>query len=367
VKSSDSPSFESLFGRSPDVHADAPGRVNLIGEHTDYNGGFVLPIAIPQRTRAALATARDGRVRAWSSEAGGVPVEYHIGAEARTGTWIDYVQGVTRALSQAGRHVGGFDLRLESDVPVGSGLSSSAALEISVLRGLRELFRLDLDDVGMAVIGRQAENDFVGAPVGIMDQMAAALADEHTALFLDARSLEWQRVALPAAAALTVVDSGIKHAHAGGEYRTRRAECQRACELLAIAELRELSASDLAAALPQLPAPLDRRVRHVVTENARVEEAREAMRAGDPRRIGELMVASHASMRDDYEISTPEIDQLVADALVQRGVHGARLTGGGFGGCIVVLARADGAAEAGDRIVAGARARGVAASRVVPG
>ncbi len=328
--------FTSLFGRPPLVRASAPGRVNLIGEHTDYNGGFVLPIALPLRTRVELAPHDGDAVVAWSAAVPTEPVSYRVGAEVRSGGWIDYVQGVTRALFDTGHPVGAFDLRVESDVPVGSGLSSSAALEIALLRALREAFGLALDDVTLARLGQRAENDFVGAPVGIMDQMAASLASEHAALFLDTRDLSWRAVPLPAGTELAVVDSGITHAHASGEYGVRRAECERAAKALGVHQLRDVGPDDLSR-IARLPPPLDRRARHVVTEDARVLAAVAAIEAGDARRFGALMSASHASMRDDFEVSLPEIDRLVDLCHAEAGVLGARLTGGGFGGCVVLL------------------------------
>lgn len=190
--------FTDLFGRQPLVAADAPGRVNLIGDHTDYNGGYVLPMAIPQRTRAELAPRDDHRVRAWTANLPRAVEEYRLGEETRGRGWLDYVQGVTQALRRAGHEPGGFDLRIGSEVPLGSGLSSSAALEVALLRVLREAFSLKLNDVEIALLGQQAEHDFVGAPVGVMDQMAASLADDHSALFLDTRTLKLERVPLPA-------------------------------------------------------------------------------------------------------------------------------------------------------------------------
>ncbi len=340
--------FETLFGVAPTVTVDAPGRVNLIGEHTDYNGGFVLPVAIPQRTRIQAA-ARAGRtVRLWSAQfPDSAPHTYVLGDEARTGGWVDYVKGLTRVL--AGMPISGFDARIESDVPVGSGLSSSAALQIATGRALRTLFGLRVDDVDLARAGQKAENDFVGAPVGIMDQMACSLADTSAALFLDTRSLEHERVMLPPDAALLVIDSGVAHDHAAGDYRVRRNECSEASRLLGVALLRDVA--DVAD-VERLPAPLDRRARHVVTENARVLETVAALRHGDCRRVGALFGQSHASMRDDFEISVPAIDVLVRLACNVQGVYGARLTGGGFGGSIVALAAASIAREAAAEIVA---------------
>jgi galactokinase len=337
--------FAALFGRPPLVRASAPGRVNLVGEHTDYNGGFVLPIAIPLRTHVEIAPHGGDAVVAWSASLPAEPVSFRIGAEARTGGWIDYVQGVTRALVDAGHCVGAFDLRVESDVPVGSGLSSSAALEVALLRGLRDTFGLALDDPSIARIGQRAENDFVGAPVGIMDQMAASLASERAALFLDTRDLAWRSVPLPAGVALAVIDSGITHAHASGEYRARRAECERAAAALRVRLLREVGPTDLPR-IAALPPPLDRRARHVVTENERVLAAVAALDAGDVRAFGALLSASHVSMRDDFEVSLPVIDRLVAVCDAEAGVFGTRLTGGGFGGCVVLLAEAGRARDA---------------------
>jgi galactokinase len=329
------------------VLASAPGRVNLIGEHTDYNGGFVLPTAIPQRTWVALSRSRDDMVRAWSANLGdgGQMRGYRLAAESRAGRWIDYVQGCTQALREDGHHLDGFNLAVVSDVPLGSGVSSSAALEVSVLRGLRELFGLALDEVQVALLGQRAENDFVGAPVGVMDQMAASLADEHTALFLDTRTLECKTVSLPPGASLIVVNSGVAHKHASGDYRTRRAECERAAALLGVIQLRDLSVADLGRA-DSLPEPLGRRVRHVVTENQRVLDAVQSMESGDLPGLGALFVDSHTSQRDDYGVSVPEIDLLVELACSQPGVFGARLTGGGFGGSIVALAESAAAVDA---------------------
>src|SRR5215208_7957170 len=311
-----------MFHGVPAAVASAPGRVNLIGEHTDYNGGFVLPMAIPQRTWAAVAQARDRRAHASSRNLGGGERirEFTVGAEAPTKSWVDYVQGLTQALARDGHAIGGFDLAIVSNVPLGSGLSSSAALEVAVLRALRELFGLSLDDVRLAQLGQRAENDFVGAPVGLMDQMAASLADDHTALFLDTRTLGFEQVPLPPGGELVVINSGVAHNHASGDYRTRRAECERAAAALGVPQLRDLG-----------PA------------------------------------ASHASQRDDFEVSVPEIDLLVDLASAETGVFGARLTGGGFGGSIVALAEEGAAHTIGERVSRAYAARsGHTATVLVP-
>ena len=331
------------------VRAAAPGRVNLIGEHTDYNGGFVLPTAIPQQTRVELTRRPDQRVEAVSTSdpaRGG----YVLGQESARGDWSDYVQGVTWALRQAGFGLCGFDLSIHSTVPLGAGLSSSASLEVACLRAIRQAFDLaGLDDVKLAQLGQTAENDFVGAHCGIMDQMAASLADGSTALFLDSRSLEFRRIPLPADADLVVIHSGVVHEIAGGDYNTRRAECEEAARLLGVPQLRDLGLADLKP-VEQLPEPFARRARHVVTEDERVLQAVQALQDSDLPRLGELFFASHDSMRDDFEVSVPAIDVLVEIARADPDVYGARMTGGGFGGSVVMLAHHGQGRAAGQRI-----------------
>ncbi|MBA3269984.1 MAG: galactokinase [Acidobacteria bacterium] len=339
-----------------DVTADAPGRVNLIGEHTDYHQGFVLPTVIPQRTRVRMSARDDRRVRATSRETGNTVVEFVIGAEAVTDTWVDYVQGVTHALRSVTTALPGFDVAIESDVPLGSGLSSSAALAVSLLRALRDLYSLSYDDVELARIAQRVETEFVGAPIGIMDQMACSLARDGEALFLDTRSLSYQRVVLPPGAELVVINSGVRHQHAGGEYATRRRESFEAAARLDVEWLRDVSVTQLHL-LDALPDPLDRRARHIVTENQRVHDTVAAFAAADLERVGTLFDASHRSMRDDYETSTPEIDSLVNLGRNDPDVFGARLTGGGFGGSVVMLVRADMGNEIATRILAGYHAR----------
>ena len=333
------------------VVRDAPGRVNLIGEHTDYNDGFVLPIATPQRTTVTL-TPRDDRralVQSASMPEGERDAEFVVGEERRAGRWFDYVQGVTQAMRQRGWQLRGFHAFIETGVPLGSGLSSSASLEIAIVRALDAAFQLGIDPIEAAHIGHRAETDFVGAPVGIMDQMAASLATTDAALFLDTRSLAFERVPIPGTAELLVVDSGIVHSHAGGEYRVRRAECEEAARRLGVRALRDVAADD--PRIDRLPDPLNRRTRHVVTENARVLLVRDAFLRRDAPAAGAAMNASHASMRDDFNVSTPEIDTLVRIAQSSADVFGARLTGGGFGGAIVALVRKGRARAEGDAVV----------------
>jgi len=360
------PSFASLFQLEPEFRAFAPGRVNLIGEHTDYNGGFVLPTAILQTTRVEMAPSSGRSIRVWSAAfPDRPPVEYELGRESKNGDWSDYVKGMTVVLAPLGL-ASGFCARIESDVPVGSGLSSSAALEIALGRALRSAFELPLSAVDLARAARRAENEFVGAPVGIMDQMACSLATVSSALFLDTRSLEFENVPIPDAAAVIVIDSGIEHRHADGGYKQRRRECEEAAAALGVRELRDADEAMIDRA--GLPDVLARRARHVVTENRRVLETVNALRTGDLARAGELFVQSHTSMRDDFQVSVPEIDALVEIATRVQGIYGARLTGGGFGGAIVALASAARARAAADEVAAAYRkVTGQTASIVMAG
>ncbi len=342
------PAFQDLFGVRPVVRTTAPGRVNLMGDHTDYNGGLVLPATIPQHTTVEAAPRHGKIVRVWSDQFPETTLEYALGRGVRRSAWTDYVQGMTIELEAFGLGQG-FDARITSTVPPGSGLSSSASLEIAVGRAVRELFSLAIDDIALAQAGQRAENLFVSAPVGIMDQMVCSLGEEASALFLDTRSLRFERVAIPSAVALVVVHSGITHRHADGGYITRRRECQQAADVLGVDSLRDIPEPGTDA-VARLPPPLDRRVRHVLSENRRVHETVAALRAGDPAEAGRLFLESHASLRDDYEVSVPEVDRLVEIAAAAGGSYGARITGGGFGGSIVALVEASRARDAADGI-----------------
>jgi galactokinase len=331
----------------------APGRVNLIGEHTDYNEGFALPFAIDVGCDATVERLAEPVVRVRSAQRGDV-VEIPLADLAPgNGDWAAYAAGVAWTLREQGVDLPGVGIALDSNVPSGAGLSSSAAVVCSVTTALDELFGVGLDDAQLLAVSRRAENDYVGAPTGGMDQLASLRATEGHALFCDMRTLDVEQVPFDVAAAglaVLVLDSGAEHRHADGEYGQRRAGCERAAQLLGVPALRDVAASDLDAALAQLPDDeLRRYVRHVVTEDERVLETVRLLRAGRIRDIGPVLIASHASMRDDYRITVPEID-VAAATLVAAGAYGARLTGGGFGGCVIAILDADGVDTAVDAV-----------------
>jgi galactokinase len=328
-----------------DAVAEAPGRVNLLGEHTDYNDGFVLPVAISQRTRVAMR--RNGG-EAFSLHARELGETVRFSFEVPPSEhFASYVYGCL-VLARAQRaDVPGLDIEVSSEVPMGVGLSSSAALEVATLRCLRELLGLPFDDVLIAQLAQKAEIEFAQVRCGIMDQMASSLAATDRALLIDTRSLERRDVPLPAGSAVLVLDSGVARTLAGSGYNQRRSECEQAAQLLGVSSLRDVR--DLAA-MDGLPDLLKRRARHVFTENARVLRAAKCRDAGE---FGQLMNASHASLRDDYEVSTPELDLLVRWLQAEDAVFGARLTGAGFGGACVALCRADAIAD----VAAGVLAR----------
>lgn len=337
--------FEAVFGRAADGLWSAPGRVNLIGEHTDYNEGFVLPFAIDRRTVVALGVRDDRRVRVASTFADELAeIDLDALAPDALGGWSAYPLGVAWAFSEFGADLGavpGVDLFIDSDVPVGAGLSSSAAIESAVALALNDVWRLGLDRRTLARVGQRAENVAVGAPTGIMDQSASLLGQADHAVFLDCRTLESELVPLglaEAGLAILVIDTGVKHSHATGGYGERRAACERGAAALGLSSLRDATVDDLPRAQQLLDDVTFRRIRHVITENQRVLDTVATLRAEGAVAIGELLDASHRSMRDDFEISVPELD-LAVESAVAAGALGARMTGGGFGGAAIALVR----------------------------
>jgi galactokinase len=362
--------FVERFGRTPEGVWAAPGRVNVIGEHTDYNDGYVLPVALPHTTRAAVARRTDGRVGLASLQGDGVVLEVGIDelAPGRPDGWAGYPAGVVEGLRD--RLAGGVSVLVDTDVPVGAGLSSSAALTCSVALALRDLVAPELTRVDLVDLARRSENDFVGAPTGILDQSASLLCTAGHALFLDTRTQHTEQVPLDLAAAgleLLVVDTGTSHTHADGGYGDRRRECEEAAARLAVPALRDVA--DVAGLAALDDEVLLRRARHIVTENARVLEVVDILRGtGDPRAIGPVLTAGHISLRDDFQISTVELDACV-DAAVEAGAHGARMVGGGFGGSAVVLVDRDRAGAVADAVRERFAREGYAAPRtfdVVP-
>ena len=339
--------FRALFGSAEGMQVyRAPGRVNLIGEHTDYNQGYVCPVALQLATYVAAAPSPDGRLRIYSEDRRELREwdAASLGRTERAGHWSDYPVGVARELDLAGFAIRPANLLIRSTVPEGSGLSSSAALEVS--SALAFLAGRSLPPLDLALLCQRAEVRFVGMPCGVMDQYISIFGRRGMAVEIDCRSLEHRYVELPSGAAFMAVNSMVKHALAGSAYRQRVEECVAAvagirAQFPAVKSLRDVSPEQLAASAHALPETVARRARHVVTENARVERFREAGAAGDLGGMGRLMVESHRSLRDDYEVSCPELDFLVDRALAIPGVFGARMTGGGFGGCTVTMLRPD--------------------------
>ncbi|MFF4587739.1 galactokinase [Streptomyces sp. NPDC001388] len=338
--------FVDLYGAEPEGVWAAPGRVNLIGEHTDYNDGFVMPFALPHQALAAVSRRADGVLRLHSSDIEGGVAELRLDdlAPESDDDWTAYPAGVVWALREAGHPVTGADIHLTSTVPTGAGLSSSAALEVVVALALNDLYDLGLQRWQLARLCQRAENVYVGAPTGIMDQTASACCESGHALFLDTRDLSQKQIPLDLAAEgmrLLVVDTQVKHAHSNGEYGKRRAGCEKGAALLGVDALRDVPYAGLDAALARLgdEEEVRRLVRHVVTEDERVERTVRLLESGDTRAIGPVLTEGHASLRDDFRVSCPELD-LVVDTAVAAGALGARMTGGGFGGSAIVLADA---------------------------
>ena len=323
--------FKEIFGVFPAQTAYAPGRVNLLGEHIDYNGGSVLPMALKVGLTVAISPREDDIVRIASTRFDDV-VERDLHS-TKHGDWADYAVGAVQYAERVGFISTGVDLFIESTIPDGAGLSSSAALIVAILKAARDLANASAANDEIAVLAKQVENDYIGMPCGIMDQMAVAIADAGQAIALNTHDLSYERIQLPKDYHFAVIHSGQHRKLADGRYAARKAECDKAKSMIGVQDLCLLSKNDLEK-LSTLPTALARRTRHCMTEHQRVLDAVDAIKSNDMHAFGNLMIESHASMREDFEISTPEIDALVEDAL-RLGAVGARLTGGGFGGCVV--------------------------------
>jgi galactokinase len=368
--------FADAYGRDCEGVWSAPGRVNLIGEHTDYNEGFVLPFAIAARTSVAARRRNDGVLALASAQFPGKIRHIRL-AKIRPGTvtgWPAYPAGVAWALGLAGPDAaagaGGASLYINSVVPTGSGLSSSAALDCAVALALHDLHGLGASRTELALACQRAENEMVGAPTGIMDQFASLFGEHGSAVFIDCRTVHGENVPLPlepAGLEIVLADTREQHKHAAGGYADRRASCDRAARILGVRALRDVGVGDLDKAADVLDAETFRRLRHVVTENERVLAAVASLRSGDlesdPAVLGALLTASHASMRDDFEITTPALD-LAAATAVEAGAVGARMTGGGFGGAIIALVASERAAVTADAITAAFARAGFTAPRL---
>ena len=333
--------FAEKFGYPASHTIQAPGRVNLIGEHTDYNDGFVLPCAIDYQTVISCAPRADRVVRVIAADYENQHDEFSLDAEIvshDTQQWSNYVRGVVKHLQKRYSHIGGADLVIAGDVPQGAGLSSSASLEVAVGTVFQQLYHLPLDGAQIALNGQEAENQFVGCNCGIMDQLISALGKKDHALLIDCRTLGTRAVSMPKGVAVVIINSNFKRTLVGSEYNTRREQCETGARFFQQPALRDVTLAEFNAVAAELDPIVAQRVRHVLTENARTVEAATALEKGDLKRMGELMAESHASMRDDFEITVPQIDALVEIVKATIGDKGGvRMTGGGFGGCIVAL------------------------------
>ncbi|MDU5452692.1 galactokinase [Pseudescherichia vulneris] len=333
--------FAEKFGYPATHTFQAPGRVNLIGEHTDYNDGFVLPCAIDYQTVISAAPRTDRTVRVIAADYDNQTDAFSLDAPILahdSQQWSNYVRGVVKHLLNRDKSFGGADLVISGNVPQGAGLSSSASLEVAVGTVFQQLYHLPLDGAQIALNGQEAENQFVGCNCGIMDQLISALGKKDHALLLDCRTLGTRAVSMPQGVAVIIINSNFKRTLVGSEYNTRREQCETGARFFQQPALRDVSLEQFNAVAAELDPLVAKRVRHVLTENQRTLEAADALEKGDLQRMGELMAASHASMRDDFEITVPQIDtlvEIVKETIGDKG--GVRMTGGGFGGCIVAL------------------------------
>ncbi|MBS0849081.1 galactokinase [Citrobacter sp. JGM124] len=333
--------FKEKFGYAASHTIQSPGRVNLIGEHTDYNDGFVLPCAIDYQTVISCAKRDDGIVRVIAADYDNQEDSFSLNAPItphETQQWSNYVRGVVKHLQLRDNSFGGADLVISGNVPQGAGLSSSASLEVAVGKTFQQLYHLPLDGAQLALNGQEAENQFVGCNCGIMDQLISALGKQGHALLLDCRDLTTRAVPVPEHSAVVIINSNFKRTLVGSEYNTRREQCETGAKFFGKKALRDVALDDFNLAADALDPIVAKRVRHVLTENIRTLEAADALAKGDLVRMGQLMAESHASMRDDFDITVPQIDTLVDIVKAVIGEQGGvRMTGGGFGGCVVAL------------------------------
>ncbi len=342
--------FLDLVDREPEFVVRSPGRVNLIGDHTDYNDGFAMPLAIDRDVSIALAASTDGWTRVYS-EASREWNKFHTLTPHSRHGWPAYVQGVAHELSRTGNGIAGWTGTIASSVPTGAGLSSSAALELAVARAYTEVSGWMWNPLDMALLAQRAENSWVGMRCGLLDQVTSAFGREGHALMIDFRSLDISYVAMPDSASVVILDTTTRHTLVDGEYNNRRSQCESAAGKLGVQSLRDVTTHDLRRASGNLLPAEASRVRHVITENERVIEAAKALSSGDLARVGELMTESHRSLAEDYEVSTPEIDAMAGIAATSTGCFGARMTGGGFGGSVVALVDREAVRDFGESVL----------------
>ncbi|MFT7681831.1 MAG: galactokinase [Moritella dasanensis] len=337
--------FQDVCGYEATTFVQAPGRVNLIGEHTDYNDGFVMPCAIDYQTVVACAKRTDGIVRLISVDYDNVQDSFAVGATIKPTDdklWANYMRGVVHFLKKRGYTMGGADIAITGNVPLGAGLSSSAALEVVTGQAMKALYDLEVTQSGLALIGQASEHNFAGCNCGIMDQMISACGEKNHALLLDCRSLETKAVHIPEGISIMIINSNVTHSLVDGTYNALREQCEEASRILGKIALRDATLAELNASNIEKGSDVYKRAHHVISENDRTEACADALIAGDLQKVGEYMYASHDSMRDDFEITVPEIDYIVkvlSEVLGTKG--GVRMTGGGFGGCCVALMPSD--------------------------
>ena len=344
--------FKDRFSEAPAFVVRAPGRVNLIGEHTDYNDGFVLPVAIDLAVWIAFRATHSQYVTVRSLSLGETSSFSLDNIQPEDQGWVEYIKGIAYMLGQTGYPLRGWEGLIASDIPIGAGLASSAALEMAAVHAFAAVSDFPWEPIEMAHVGQRAERDWIGVKCGIMDQIISAMGQEGHGVLIDCRSLETTSIPLPPDVTIVVLDTSIRRRLSDSAYNERREQCNQAARLLGVAALRDVSYGDLDAKADKLSPVLHKRARHVITENIRTLKVARALRHRDAARAGELLNESHLSLRDDFEVSCPELDQMVAFAQMESSCYGARMTGAGFGGCAVALVRTDAAQDFANRVTA---------------